>query len=110
MKKIFYTAVPLAVALVTWFAVSGFAGHSSTENMLRKRIAELEKQIAGFEKPAPACDYQYFDNETDLRKFIATYYSATFNYSTISANSTSLIKSLGSFPVNSTVYLTSSYD
>src|SRR6476659_6308877 len=98
MKKIIYTTVPVAVAIVTWLAVSGFSDHSSTEDMLRKRIAELEKQVAAFEKQAPACDYQYFDNETDLRKFIAANYKDNFNYSTIAGNSTSLIKSLGNFP------------
>ena len=75
-----------------------------------KRIAELEKQIASYGDKAPACDYQYFDNEADLRKFIATNYNSNFNYSTIAVNSTSLAKCLSTFPANSNVYISIIYD
>jgi hypothetical protein len=110
MKKIFLSVSFVALATITWYAISGFTMPSSTEDVLKKRIAELEKQIASYGNKAPACDYQYFDNEADLRKFIASNYSDKFNYSTIAVNSTSLAKCLSTFPVNSNVYISIIYD
>jgi len=110
MKKIFLSVSFVAFATITWYIISGFAEPSSTTDALQQKIAELEKQIAVYKNEAPACDYQYFDNETDLRKFIALNYNNNFNYSTIAVNSTSLAKCLSTFPANSNVYISIIYD
>jgi hypothetical protein len=71
MKKIFLSVSFVAFATITWYVISGFAEPASTTEALRQKIAALEKEIAVYKNEAPACDYKYFDNETDLRKFIS---------------------------------------
>lgn len=106
MKKILLSASAFLFAAFLWDVLSGFANHSSTEDALRKRITELEKQIEAYEKAAGSCTYKYFDSETDLRKFVAeNYNTTTYGYNTVAANTNNLKSVIGSFPANSTVYL-----
>ena len=106
MKKILFSAAAFAFAAVVWHVVSGFTNHSSAEDALRKRIAELEKQVEAYEKAAGSCTFKYFDSETDLRKFVAeNYNSTTYGYNTVVANTKYLKSVLSSFADNSTVYL-----
>jgi len=106
MKKILFTAAAFAFAAFLWHVVSGFTNTSSAENALRKRIAELEKQVLDMENNAGSCNFKYFDTETDLRKFVAeNYNTTTYGYNTVAANTNNLKSVLSTFPANSTVYL-----
>src|SRR5262245_5780662 len=110
MKKILFIATFVLTATLSWYLISGFVNHSPVEEALRKRIAELEKQLSADVENAATCNYKYFDTETALAKFIAQNYNPdAFNYNTVAVNTNNLKTVLNNFQANSTVYISIIY-
>lgn len=116
MKKIFFVAI-------LFIAIAGCKNSTTSEDALKKQIADLENQIIELKKEEPgtemkqdttlkmkgttnSCSLKYFDSETELRKFIAANYKNTsYNYNTVAVNTKDLKTSLAAFPENTTTYI-----
>jgi hypothetical protein len=97
-KSLFFFVGLLLIVCLTNF--------SSTEELSKQRIAELEKKVEELTRQAPSCNAKVFNSETELRDFIYSYYNATtYKFNTVAANTDSIKATLNLLPANSRCYV-----